>query len=92
MAPEAGEAEQDDENEEDKNRAVETDRHPVKQNGEEEGSEEEEEEEEPRLKYASLTTHLKPVYRNDDATSAFLVAGDKMVGCRALLLEHMILD
>ena len=51
-----------------------------KENGEDEGaSEEEEEEEEPRLKYASLTKHLKTVYRNGDATSAFLVAGDKMV-------------
>lgn len=47
--------------------------------GEEEG-EEEEEDEEPRLKYASLTKHLKPVYRNGDMTSAFLVGGDKMVG------------
>ena len=51
-----------------------------KENGDDEGaSEEEDEEEEPRLKYASLTKHLKPVYRNGDATSAFLVAGDKMV-------------
>ena len=54
-----------------------------KENGEDEGAseeeEEEEEEEEPRLKYASLTKHLKAVYRNGDATSAFLVAGDKMV-------------
>lgn len=41
--------------------------------------EEEDEDEEPRLKYASLTKHLKPVYRNGDATSASLVAGDKMV-------------
>ncbi|KAL8984949.1 MAG: hypothetical protein Q9205_001225 [Flavoplaca limonia] len=41
--------------------------------------EEEEEDEEPRLKYASLTKHLKPIYRNGDATSAFLVGGDKMV-------------
>ena len=40
---------------------------------------EEEEEEEPRLKYASLTNHLRPIYRNGDATSTFLVAGDKMV-------------
>ena len=39
----------------------------------------EEEDEEPRLKYASLTKHLKPIYRNGDATSTFLVAGDKMV-------------
>ncbi|KAL8846366.1 MAG: hypothetical protein Q9221_008545 [Calogaya cf. arnoldii] len=44
-----------------------------------EGDEEEEEEEEPRLKYALLTKHMKPVYRNADATSAFLVGGDKMV-------------
>ena len=42
--------------------------------------EEEEEDDEPRLKYASLTKHLKPVYRNGDATSAFMVGGDKMVG------------
>ena len=53
---------------------------PGKENGEEDvASEEDEEDEEPRLKYASLTKHLKPVYRNGDATSAFLVAGDKMV-------------
>lgn len=38
------------------------------------------EEEEPKLKYARLTSFLAPVYRNGDATSAFLVAGDKMVG------------
>ena len=49
-------------------------------NGDHDSSEEEEEEEEePRLKYEPLTKHLKPVYRNGDATSAFLVAGDKMV-------------
>ncbi|KAL2016607.1 hypothetical protein VTK56DRAFT_3264 [Thermocarpiscus australiensis] len=41
--------------------------------------EEDEEDEEPRLKYARLTQHLGPVYRNGDATSAFLVAGDKMI-------------
>ena len=45
----------------------------------EENKEEEEEDEEPRLKYASLTKSQAPVYRNGDATSAFLVAGDKMV-------------
>lgn len=39
-----------------------------------------EEEDEPRLKYARMTTQLGPVYRNGDATSAFVVAGDKMVG------------
>lgn len=36
------------------------------------------EEEEPRLKYANLTRNLSPLYRNGDATSTFLVAGDKM--------------
>lgn len=46
---------------------------------ESEEEDEEEEEEEPRLEYASLTKSLGPVYRNGDATSAFLVAGDKMV-------------
>lgn len=45
---------------------------------EEEDGEEEEEEEEPRLKYATLTRSLGPLYRNGDATSTFLVAGDKM--------------
>ncbi|KAK3306201.1 uncharacterized protein B0T15DRAFT_534655 [Chaetomium strumarium] len=45
----------------------------------EEEDDEEEEDEEPKLKYARLTQHLGPVYRNGDATSAFLVAGDKMI-------------
>jgi hypothetical protein len=37
------------------------------------------EEDEPKLKYARLTQHLSAVYRNGDMTSAFLVAGDKMI-------------
>lgn len=37
------------------------------------------EEEEPRLKYATISKRLSSVYRNGDAVSAFLVAGDKMV-------------
>ncbi|KAJ6105815.1 hypothetical protein N7512_009332 [Penicillium capsulatum] len=41
--------------------------------------EEDEEDDEPRLKYAYLTKHLGSVYRNGDATSTFLVAGDKMI-------------
>ena len=50
----------------------------------EEGEEDDEDEDdddddEPRLKYAKLTGGLASVYRNGDATSAFLVAGDKMV-------------
>jgi vacuolar protein sorting-associated protein 41 len=46
---------------------------------EEEDEDDEGDEDEPKLKYARLTSHLLPVYRNGDATSAFLVAGDKMV-------------
>lgn len=46
---------------------------------EDDDDEDEDEEDEPRLKYTSLTKNLKPLYRNGDATSAFLVAGDKMV-------------
>ena len=38
-----------------------------------------EEEIEPRLKYNPLTRNLSGVYRNGDATSSFLVSGDKMV-------------
>lgn len=45
----------------------------------EEEDDSDEEDEEPRLKYAYLTKHLGSVYRNGDATSSFLVAGDKMV-------------
>ncbi len=44
-----------------------------------ESDSDDEEDEEPKLKYARLTPHLGAVYRNGDATSAFLVAGDKMV-------------
>jgi hypothetical protein len=45
-----------------------------------EEDDEDEEDDEPKLKYARLTSNLGSVYRNGDATSAFLVAGDKMVG------------
>jgi hypothetical protein len=44
-----------------------------------EDDEEDEDDDEPKLKYARLTGQLAPVYRNGDATSTFLVAGDKMV-------------
>ena len=49
------------------------------QESDQEEDDEEEEEEEPRLEYLSMTKKLTPVYRNGDATSTFLVAGDKMV-------------
>ncbi|KAK8066264.1 hypothetical protein PG997_013011 [Apiospora hydei] len=45
----------------------------------EEDSDDDEEDDEPKLKYARLTQHLNAVYRNGDMTSAFLVAGDKML-------------
>lgn len=48
------------------------------------------EEEEPKLKYARMTGHLAPVYRNGDATSAFLVAGDKMVWTSGCVEAHLL--
>jgi hypothetical protein len=42
-------------------------------------SNDEDEEEEPRLKYATLTKSVSSLYRNGDASSAVLVAGDKMI-------------
>lgn len=74
-----------------KGKAVEEEVDDDEEDGEEEEEDESEEEdddeddsdeedEEPRLKYARLTTNLGGLYRNGDATSAFLVAGDKMVG------------
>ncbi|RCI12954.1 hypothetical protein L249_0032 [Ophiocordyceps polyrhachis-furcata BCC 54312] len=44
-----------------------------------EEDEEEDDDEEPQLKYARMTQHLAAVYRNGDATSTFVVAGDKMI-------------
>ena len=83
MASEAGEADQDESVDEEES-TIASNGKPETENGAEgEEEEEEEEDEEPRLKYASFTKHLRPVYRNGDATSAFLVAGDKMV-CQLL--------
>lgn len=80
MASEAGEAAQDDSVDEEASTLVSNGK---PENEDEEGdASEEEEDEEPRLKYAPLTEHLNPVYRNGDATSTFLVAGDKMVSWR----------
>jgi hypothetical protein len=66
-----------------------------------EDDEDDEDGDEPKLKYVRLTGHLGPVYRNGDATSAFLVAGGKMVSLgetkskilaeqRYSLLEHIM--
>lgn len=46
---------------------------------EDDDDEDDDADEEPKLKYSRLTSSLGPVYRNGDATSSFLVAGDKMV-------------
>ena len=79
MASEAGGADQDDGVDE-KESPLDSNGKSGAENGEGgETSEEEDEDEEPRLKYTPLTEHLKSVYRNGDATSTFLVAGDKMV-------------
>ncbi|KAK2849612.1 hypothetical protein FQN49_005587 [Arthroderma sp. PD_2] len=63
----------------------------VSEEGEEEDEEEEEDDEEededdddveddePRLKYAPITPVLSPLYRNKDATSTFMTAGNKMI-------------
>lgn len=83
MAPEAEEPGQEDGMED---KALKTGSNGRLQSEHEEEDEEDEEDdddddEEPRLKYTKLTQYLKPVYRNGDATSSFLAAGDKMVRC-----------
>ncbi|EGD98323.1 vacuolar assembly protein [Trichophyton tonsurans CBS 112818] len=45
----------------------------------EEDDEDDVEDEEPRLKYAPITPVLGPLYRNKDATSTFMTAGNKMI-------------
>jgi hypothetical protein len=40
------------------------------------------EDDEPKLKYHRLTPSLSSLYRGGDATSAFIVSGDKMVTIR----------
>lgn len=70
---ESGDDDGDDGDEEDEEEEEEDDEE------EDEDDADEDDDEEPRLKYARLTQHLLGVYRNADATSSFLVAGDKMV-------------
>ncbi|KAI1492284.1 hypothetical protein F5X96DRAFT_627555 [Biscogniauxia mediterranea] len=64
-----GDEEEDDEEEDDEE----------DEDEDEDEEEDDDDEDEPKLKYARLTQHLNAVYRNGDATSAFLVAGDKMI-------------
>lgn len=51
----------------------------IAEDDDDDDDETDDEEDEPKLKYARLTQHLSAVYRNGDMTSAFLVAGDKMI-------------
>ncbi|RMJ25915.1 vacuolar assembly protein [Aspergillus sp. HF37] len=51
----------------------------IKGADEDDNEDEDDDDEEPQLKYAYLTKRLGSVYRNGDATSAFLSAGDKMI-------------
>ncbi|GAB7365841.1 hypothetical protein MBLNU230_g7173t1 [Neophaeotheca triangularis] len=46
---------------------------------ESEEEDDEDDEDEPKLKYTKLTGNVAGIYRNNDSTSAFTVAGDKMV-------------
>ena len=78
MAPAIEDTEQDDEVDSKAAKPPENGR-PEQESDEEDDGDEEEEEEEPRLEYASMTKKLTAVYRYGDATSTFLVAGDKMV-------------
>ncbi|KIW11239.1 hypothetical protein PV08_10539 [Exophiala spinifera] len=55
---------------------------------ESEDDEEDEEEEEPQLKYATLTKAVSSIYRNGDATSTFLVAGDKLARLLQIVGTH----
>lgn len=82
-------AQEVDENEEKDEHCNETssDGKPMQDNEEEEDDDEEEEEDEPRLNYTSLTKNLRPLYRNGDATSAFVAGGDKMVDISYRLLN-----
>lgn len=61
---------------------------PTAHESESEDDEDDDADEEPKLKYTRVTSSLAPVYRNGDATSTFLVAGDKMVG-RILLAPRL---
>ncbi|KAF4930161.1 Vacuolar protein sorting-associated protein 41-like protein [Colletotrichum viniferum] len=70
---EVHEAEDDDEEDKDEDEDEDEDE------DDDDDDDDDDEDEEPRLKYARLTQHLAPIYRNGDATSAFLVAGDKMI-------------
>ncbi|KAL4820928.1 hypothetical protein BDW67DRAFT_172429 [Aspergillus spinulosporus] len=72
-------ADDDEEQEEDSGREKEESVTETVSYYEEEEDDDDDEEEEPHLKYSHLTKQLGSAYRNGDATSTFLAAGDKMV-------------
>lgn len=76
---EAAETEEPDSDEDEEEEDEEEDDDDDNDDGDDEEEDEDDEDEEPRLKYARLTQNLAGVYKNADATSSFLVAGDKMV-------------
>ncbi|KAM3530351.1 hypothetical protein NHJ13051_001389 [Beauveria bassiana] len=80
VAERSDRAEQDNAQDDEEDANDEDDDDDVEEDGDDEEEEDDEDEdEEPSLKLSRLTSHLNPVYRNGDATSAFLVAGDKMI-------------
>lgn len=64
------------------NRLEEIDPRPVhtsESEAEDDDDQDEQEDDEPKLKYHRLTGNLSSVYRGGDATSSFIVSGDKMI-------------
>ncbi|KAL1620343.1 Vacuolar protein sorting-associated protein 41 [Diplodia seriata] len=51
----------------------------VESDRDEDEDDDDDDDEEPKLKYDRLTSTLGSVYRNGDATSSFIVGGDKMI-------------
>lgn len=73
------EEEEDEEDDDDDDEEEDDEEEEEEEEDEDDDDDDEEEEEEPQLKSTRLTQHLGAVYRNGDATSACLVAGDKMI-------------
>lgn len=73
------EADDDDENAEEEEDSDDEEEEDNDDEDDDDEDDENDEDEEPKLKYARLTQHLSAVYRNGDATSSFIVAGDKMI-------------
>jgi hypothetical protein len=74
-----GDDDGDDVDDEDEDDEEEEDDEDDEEEEDDDDDDDDDDDEEPKLKYARLTQHMNGVYRNGDATSAFLVAGDKMV-------------